>query len=77
MVSKPIINVTVLDTDPINGASFTPYCVEIDGQWYINEYSDNPIDPATFNTNGFDFYLVRVVWDNGRAAFIGPIWVEY
>jgi hypothetical protein len=76
-ISSPITNVTIIDTELITGTSFTPYCVEIDGQWYINKYSDNPIDPSTLNTGGFDFYLVRAVWQNGRAAFIGPIWVEY
>ncbi len=75
--SSPVTNVTIIDTELITGTSFTPYCVEIDGQWYINQYSDNPIDPSNLNTGGFDFYLVRAVWENGRAAFIGPIWVEY
>jgi len=75
--SNPIINTTLIDTKPITGTNFSSHCIEIDGKWYINEYSDNPIDPTNLNTNGFDFYLVRVVWDNGRAAFIGPIWVEF
>ena len=77
VVSNPIINLTLIDTEPITGTRFEPHCIEIDGQWYINEYSDNPIDPTTLNTSGFDFYLVRVVWNNGRAAYIGPIWVQY
>ncbi len=75
--SEPITNVSIIDTDPITGTSFDSYCIEIDGKWYINEFSDNPIDPATLNTGGFDFYLIRVVGDNGRSAYIGPIWVEY
>jgi len=75
--TNPITNLTVIDTEPINGTSFESNCIQIDGKWYINEYSDNPIDPTTLNTSGYDFYLVRVVWDNDRAAYIGPIWVEY
>ena len=46
------------------------------GNYYINVYSDNPIDPSILNTGGVDFYLVRVVGDNGRMAYAGPIWVE-
>ena len=45
--------------------------------YYINQYSDNPIDPSTLNTNGYDFYLIRVVGENGRMSYAGPIWVEY
>ena len=76
-VSTPIINETMIDTEPITGTSFESNCIEIDGKWYINEYSDNPIDPTTLNTSGYDFYIIRVVCDNGRTAYIGPIWVEY
>lgn len=51
-------------------------CVQIDGKYYINIYSDNPIDPSKLNTGGADFYLIRVVGANGRIAYAGPIWVE-
>ena len=76
-VDSPIANVSIIDTNPITGTSFEPYCIEIDGNHYINSYSDNPIDPSTLNTNGFDYYLVRFVGDNGRMTWAGPIWVEY
>jgi len=76
-ISTPIHNLTMLDTDPIIGTSYESYCIEKDGNWYINSYSDNPIDPSSLNTGGFDYYLVRVVGDNGRHSYAGPIWVEY
>jgi len=76
-ISSVIQNITIIDTDPIAGASFEPFCIEKDGDWYINSYSDNPIDPRSLNTGGFDFYLVRIVGDNGRHSYAGPIWVEY
>ncbi len=44
---------------------------------YINKYSDNPIDPNLLNTGGADFYIIRIVGDNGRYCSAGPIWVEY
>ncbi|MBY9015821.1 MAG: DUF3604 domain-containing protein [Candidatus Lokiarchaeota archaeon] len=76
-ISAPIENITIIDTDPIVGATFEPNCLEIDGKYYINSYSDNPIDPSTLSTGGFDFYVIRVVGDNGRMTWAGPIWVEY
>ena len=76
-IAAPIENISVIDTDPIIGATFEPNCLEIDGKFYINSYSDNPIDPTTLNTGGFDFYVIRFVGDNGRTTWAGPIWVEY
>ena len=76
-VDSPIANVSIIDTNPITGTSFEPYCIEIDGNFYINSYSDNPIDPSTLNTNGFDYYLVRFVGNNDRMTWAGPIWVKY
>jgi len=76
-ISTPISNLTVIDTAPIIGASFEDKCIQgAGGNYYINAYSDNPIDPSTLNTGGVDFYLVRVVGDNGRMVYAGPIWVE-
>lgn len=76
-ISTPIYNISIIDTDPIIGATFEPNCIETEGNYYINSYSDNPIDPSTLNTEGFDFYMIRVVGDNGRMTWAGPIWVEY
>ncbi len=75
-VNQPIINVTFIDSEDITGASYgIESCILVNGEYYVNQYSDNPIDPGTLNTDGVDFYLVRVVGDNGRFAYIGPIWV--
>ncbi len=63
------------DSTPITGTSY-PSCIEQNSQYFINEFSDNPIDPSTLNTGGVDYYLIRVVGDNGRMTYIGPIWVE-
>ncbi|MFW9913267.1 MAG: DUF3604 domain-containing protein [Candidatus Thorarchaeota archaeon] len=75
-VTSPVVNVTYVDTTPITGASYTHSCIMRDGQYYINDYSENPIDPLELNTGGVDFYLIRVVADNGRLSYAGPIWVE-
>ncbi|MEJ2277143.1 MAG: DUF3604 domain-containing protein [Candidatus Lokiarchaeota archaeon] len=76
-INSPIQNITIIDKEPISGTSFESNCIFKNGKWYINSYSDNPIDPTSLNTNGFDYYLVRVIGDNGRTSYIGPIWVEY
>ncbi len=77
-VLGPINKITFTDTAPIEGMSYRNSCLrKEDGQYYINEYSENPVDPNTLNTGGFDYYLVRVVGANGRTSYIGPIWVEY
>ena len=47
------------------------------GKYYINQYSDNPITPSDLNTKWYDFYLIRVMCENGRMSYAGPIWVEY
>ncbi len=76
-IFSPIINFTIIDTDPVTGASYENSCVKIGSNYYINHYSDNPIDPSTLNTGGYDYYLIRVVGENGRMSYAGPIWVEY
>jgi hypothetical protein len=59
------------------GTRYEKSCQKRGNNYYINQYSENPIDPSTLNTNGYDFYLIRVVGDNGRLSYAGPIWVEY
>ncbi|MHA1191767.1 MAG: DUF3604 domain-containing protein [Promethearchaeota archaeon] len=76
-ISSPISNISIVDTAPITGTTFEPHCVEIDGEFYVNRDSDNPIDPSSLNTGGFDYYLIRFVGENGRMTWAGPIWVEY
>lgn len=75
-INSPVINVTYIDTTAITGTSYTESCVLRNGQYYTNDYSDNPIDPLELNTGGADFYLIRVVANNGRITYAGPIWVE-
>jgi hypothetical protein len=76
-INAPVANITLVDTAPVAGTSYgVQNCVQIDGQYYINIYSDNPINPSTLNTGGADFYLIRVVGQNGRTAYAGPLWVE-
>jgi hypothetical protein len=76
-INAPLANITLIDTAPVAGTSYgVQNCVLINGQYYINIYSDNPIDPNSLNTGGADFYLIRVVGANGRIAYAGPIWVE-
>ncbi len=76
-ISTPIVNFSIIDSDPITGTSYENNCIKRGNNYYINQYSDNPIDPSTLNTNGYDFYLIRVVGENGRMSYAGPIWVEY
>ncbi|MFX0106655.1 MAG: DUF3604 domain-containing protein [Candidatus Hodarchaeota archaeon] len=76
-VDGPIANVTFSDTATITGTSYgIESCVQKDSQYYINSYSNNPVNPDLLNTNGVDFYIVRVVGANGRITYAGPIWVE-
>ncbi|MFX1455869.1 MAG: DUF3604 domain-containing protein [Promethearchaeota archaeon] len=76
-ISSPIVNFTIVDSDPITGTSYQNYCNKRGNYYYINQYSDNPIDPSTLNTDGYDYYIVRIVGENGRMSYAGPIWVEY
>lgn len=57
----PVANATLTDTNPVIGASHgTENWVQLDGEYYINRYSDSPIDPATLNGSPADSYLHRV-----------------
>ncbi|HMF32978.1 MAG TPA: DUF3604 domain-containing protein [Candidatus Lokiarchaeia archaeon] len=75
-VTTPIATVKYDDSAPVTGTSYgVANCTVIGGKYYINQYSDNPVDPATLNTRGQDFYVIRVVGDNGRTTYAGVIWV--
>ncbi|MFX1324828.1 MAG: DUF3604 domain-containing protein [Promethearchaeota archaeon] len=76
-ISSPIINFTIIDSEEITGTSYENSCIKRGNNYYINQYSDNPIDPNMLNTSGFDYYLIRIVGENGRMSYAGPIWVEY
>jgi hypothetical protein len=75
--TTPISSFTLNDSTSITGATYgRESCVFHNENYYLNPYSDNPIEnPDTLQTNGIDFYLVRVVGENGRHTYIGPIWV--
>ncbi|MHA1264034.1 MAG: DUF3604 domain-containing protein [Candidatus Helarchaeota archaeon] len=73
--SSPVFRLDLSDTDVITGTSYSA-CIEQDGNYYINQFSEKPVDPASLNTGGLDFYLVRVLGANGRTTYAGPIWVE-
>ncbi|MFX0126215.1 MAG: DUF3604 domain-containing protein [Candidatus Hodarchaeota archaeon] len=77
LVDSSIAIVTYTDSSPITGVSYgKESCVKIDDEYYINKYSDNPVEnPEDLTTGGVDFYLIRVVGENGRHSYIGPIWV--
>jgi hypothetical protein len=75
-ISTPIGMITISDTSTITGASYNDCIQGSDSNNYINDQSENPIDPTTLNTGGMDFYTIRVVGANGRTSYIGPIWVQ-
>jgi len=64
------------DTAKITGTSYDDCVKKADGHWYVSEHSINPVDPATLNTHGNDYYYVRMTDSNGGAGWIGPIWVQ-
>ncbi len=76
-ISSPIVNISIIDTEPIMGTTYENSCIKRGNNYYINPYSDNPIDPSTLNTGGYNYYLIRIVGENGRMSYAGPIWVEY
>ncbi|MGV9169048.1 MAG: DUF3604 domain-containing protein [Promethearchaeia archaeon] len=63
------------DNRTVKGTSYTSTIPGPDGQ-YIHEYSKDPVDPNTLNSNGADYYFVRILFDSGRTCAVGPIWVE-
>ena len=77
-ITSPIARLNFTDSSIITGAAYgSQSCINVDGTYYLNEYSDNPIsNPAELTTNGVDFYIIRIVGQNGRHSYIGPIWVE-
>ncbi|NMC07466.1 MAG: hypothetical protein GYA24_19780 [Candidatus Lokiarchaeota archaeon] len=70
-----MVNWTAVDDAAITGTSYDQCVQKADGKWYVNERSLAPVDPATLNTGGADYYYARVVDSDGGAAWIGPIWV--
>ncbi len=77
-INTPIARLNFTDNSLITGAIYgSQSCILRDGSYYLNAYSDNPIpNPANLSTYGADFYIIRIVGQNGRHTYIGPIWVE-
>ncbi len=71
-----MVNWTVMDDAPVTGTSYDHCVQKADGLWYVNERSLVPVDPASLNTAGMDYYYVRVTDSLGGAAWMGPIWVS-
>lgn len=76
IVNDLIYHDTINDTDPITGANYTHCIQKPDGNWYIHERSVKPVNPALLNTNGTDYYYVRMTDTRGGLGWIGPIWVD-
>lgn len=75
-VNRPFAAVSYTDEATVTGTEYNiKNYVVIDGLYYINEYSNNPVDPSELHTGGKDFYIIRIVGENGRHSFIGPIWI--
>ncbi len=74
-ISTPTSRIFVSDDSALTGIEYDGCIQGEDGNYYINDHSSNPIDPSTLNTGGMDYYTVRIVSENGRSSYIGPIWV--
>jgi hypothetical protein len=75
-VNSPIKRISLNDTTTITGTEYTNCITKDDGNTYIHERSLKPVNPDTLNTNGQDYYYVRMTDSNGGAAWIGPIWIN-
>lgn len=76
VVNDIIYHQIINDTTTITGTSYDHCIQKEDGNWYIHERSIKPVNPASLNTNGTDYYYVRMTDTNGGLGWIGPIWVE-
>ncbi|MCG3260582.1 MAG: hypothetical protein H7644_12595, partial [Candidatus Heimdallarchaeota archaeon] len=74
-IDVPVTELSFFDNTTITGTSYDG-SIEINGEYYVNEESETPINPANLNTNGADFYFVRILYSMGRVSAVGPIWIE-
>lgn len=74
-IDVPVTELTFNDNSTITGASYDG-SILINGEYYVNEESETPINPASLNTNGVDYYFIRILCSRGRVTAIGPLWVE-
>ncbi len=76
IVNDIIYHLTINDNTTITGTSYDHCIQKEDGNWYIHELSNKPVNPASLNTNGTDYYYVRMIDTAGNLGWIGPIWVD-
>ena len=65
----------ITDDKNITGTNYTHFIQKADG-YYINEKSLLPVNRSEMNTDGADYYYVRIQDSNSGVSWIGPIWVE-
>ena len=76
-ISGPVAKIIITDEEEITGAEYGfDKCIKIGGKYYLNEYSDQPVNPEDLNTKGEDFYIIRTVSAQGRESYIGPFWIS-
>ncbi len=75
LINAPVTQLFFYDNETIVGASYNN-CIEKEGEFYINEKSHTPVNPSSLNTNGVDYYFIRILCSRGRVTAIGPLWVE-
>jgi hypothetical protein len=75
IVDGPLASLTLNDTEPIVGTEYDK-CIERDGEWYINNRTLTTVDPDRLNTDGEDYYFIRIIQNGIRLTAIGPIWVR-
>ncbi|MGI6214009.1 MAG: DUF3604 domain-containing protein [Christensenellales bacterium] len=74
-INSPVKEIVIEDSAPVAGASYDK-CISSNGKYYLNEFSDNPVDPGKLNTGGKDFYVLRIAGANNRCVYAGAIWVD-
>jgi hypothetical protein len=76
-INDRITTLNINDTATIAGLYYDQSLGEWrdDGQFYVNEYANNPSNPASLNSGGFDVYYGKMYDTEGGVAWIGPIWV--
>lgn len=78
-ILDPVVNITRTDDDVITGSSYADRCIQNGDKYLINKYSDNLLSESeknALNTSGRDYYLIRIIGENGRYVYGGPIWVK-
>ena len=74
-INSPIWRTNLTDNSLITGANYTHFILK-NGKYYIHKKSILPVNISQMNTDGADYYYIRMTDSNGGAAWMGPIWVE-